>query len=105
MAYAIRTSKKKKGANKGYKYTYQVEWSGKITRSEYLRRLTEIDRREAGLFLCKLEQNDFNEDRFWDTPDYRETAIKDFRDRIKGIRTRYGLTQKECLPFMRVEAV
>lgn len=102
VAYAIRTTKKKKGANKGYKYTYESVWSGAITRREYLNRLEEIDRRECGLFLCRLERNDFTDDRYWDVPGYRDEAIKTYRERIKSIRLRYGLSQSEVSEFMRV---
>lgn len=102
VAYAIHTTKKKKGANKGYKYTYTSVWSDRMTRREYLNRLEEIDRKECGLFLCRLEQNEMNDDRYWDVPDYRDEAIKTYRARIKAIRVRYGLSKSEVSEFMRV---
>lgn len=102
VAYAIRTTKKKKGAGKGYKYTYESVWSGAITRREYLNRMEDIDRRECGLFLCKLEQSDFTDDRYWDVPDYRDEAIKSYRERIKSIRLKYGLSKSEVSDYMRV---
>lgn len=102
VAYAIHTTKKKKGANKGYKYTYESVWSGAMTRREYLNRLEEIDAKECGLFLCRLEQTEFQDDRWWDMPTYRDEAIKSYRGRIKAIRLRYGLSQSEVSEFMRV---
>lgn len=102
VAYAIHTKAKKKGAGKGYKYTHTTVWSDRITRREYLNRLEEIDRRECGLFLCKVERDDFNGDRYWDVPDYREQAIRSYRERIKTIRMQYGLSKSEVSEFMRV---
>lgn len=102
IAYAVHTTKKKKGANKGYKYTYTTVWSGAMTRREYLSRLAEIDRKECGLFLCKLEHSDFTSDRYWDVPDYRDEAIRNYRERIKSIRMQYGLSKSEVSGFMRV---
>ena len=102
VAYAIHTQKKKKGAGKGYKYTYETVWSGRITRKEYLNQLEEIDPKECGLFLCKVEHADFTEDRFWDMPGYRDEAIRNYRERIKAIRLNYGLSKSEVSKFMRV---
>lgn len=102
VAYAIRTTKKKKGANKGYKYTYESVWSGAITRREYLNRLEEIDRKECGLFLCRLEHTEFTDDGWWRGTDYEAEAIKAYRGRIKAIRLKYGLSQSEVSEFMRV---
>lgn len=102
VAYAIHTQKKKKGANKGYKYTYTKVWSGAMTRAEYLSKLADIDRRECGLFLCKVEWNDFKEDRWWDVPSYRDEAVKSYRERIKAIRMQYGLSKSDVARFMRV---
>lgn len=102
VAYAIHTTKKKKGANKGYKYTYTKVWSGAMTRKEYLIKFAEIDLRECGLFLCDIEHRDFTEDRYWDIPDYRDEAIRGYRERIKSIRLKYGLSKSEVACFMRV---
>lgn len=102
MAYAIHTTKKKKGAGKGYKYTYESVWSDRMTRREYLNRLEEIDCKECGLFLCRLEQTEMNDDRYWDVPTYRDEAIKVYRGRIKAIRLKYGLSKSEVSEFMRV---
>lgn len=102
VAYAIHTTKKKKGAGKGYKYTYESVWSDAMTRREYLTRLEEIDRKECGLFLCRLEHTEFTDDRYWNIPDYRDEAIKSYRERIKAIRMRYGLSKSEVSDYMRV---
>lgn len=102
VAYAIHTTKKKKGANKGYKYTYTKVWSDRMTRAEYLNRLAEIDRKECGLFLCKIEFADLTEDRWWDVPDYRASHLKSYRSKITAIREEYGLTSAEVACFMRV---
>lgn len=102
VAYAIHTTKKKKGANKGYKYTYERVWSGAMTRREYLERYERIDPKGCGLFLCRLEYTEFMDDRYWDVPNYRDEAIKSYRGKIKAIRLRYGLSQSEVSEFMRV---
>ena len=102
IAYTIHTKKKKKGADKGYKYTYTTVWSGAMTRAEYLKRLAEIDPRECGLFLCKVERCDFTEDRWWEGTSYEAEAIKGYRDRIKSIRQQYGLSKSDVSDYMRV---
>ena len=102
IAYAIHTTKKKKGANKGYKYSYERVGSGAMSRAEYLKRLAEIDRKECGLFLCGVERFNFTEDKWWDIPSYRDEAIKSYRERIKGIRMQYGLSKSDVTKFMRV---
>lgn len=101
-ANGIKAKKKKKGANKGYKYTYKSVWSGRITRREYLDRYEEIDRKECGLFLCRMESADFSDDRWWEGTAYEAEAIKGYRERIKGIRMQYGLSKSEVAGFMRV---
>lgn len=102
MAYAIHTKRKSKGAGKGYKNTYEKVWSDRMTRREYLNRLEEIDPRACGLFLCRVEHDDFTSDRYWDVPDYRDEAIRSYRDKIKSIRLQYGLSKSEVSGFMRV---
>ena len=102
IAYVTKARKKFKGAGKGVKYFYRTEWSGAMTRREYLTRLEEIDAKECGLFLCRLEQTEMHDDRWWDMPTYRDEAIKAYRGRIKAIRLRYGLSQSEVSEFMRV---
>lgn len=102
VAFATHTTKKAKGTNKGYKYTHTIVWSGAMTRKEYLDKYAEIDRHGCGIFLCKIEQDDFTTDRWWDVPSYRDEAIRDYRDRIKSIRLNYGLTKSEVSEFMRV---
>lgn len=103
VAYATRTTKKKKGANKGHKLYHTTVWSGAISRKAYIEKLNEIDPKECGLFLCRAEYYDFTGCRWWDAPDYRDEAIRDYRGRIKEIRLKYGLSKSEAAPFMRVE--
>lgn len=103
VAYATHTTKKKKGANKGYKLIHAVVWSGAISRKAYIEKLNEIDPKECGVFLCRAEYYDFTDCRWWDTPDYRDEAIREYRDRIKAIRLKYGLSKSEVASFMRVE--
>lgn len=102
VAYATHTERKSKGAGKGYKYTHTVVWSGAMTRAEYLRRLAEIDPRECGLFLCKVEYTDLMNDRWWDAPDYRATHLQTYRSKITQIRKSYGLKSSDVAEFMRV---
>lgn len=102
VAYATRQTKKKKGADKGYKFTYTTVWSDRMTRNEYLNELARIDRKECGLFLCKVEFNELTEDRWWDVPDYRATHLQSYRRKITEIRKTYGLTSAEVSEFMRV---
>lgn len=102
MAYAIHTTKKKKGAGKGYKVTYTAVWSDRMTRNEYLNELARIDRKECGLFLCKIEKNELLEDEWWNTPDYRATHLQGYRRIITEIKKAYGLTSAEVSEFMRV---
>lgn len=101
-AYATHASKKKKGVDKGYKYTYTTVWSGTMSQREYLDKLNEIDPRTCGLFLCEVEQSVFTSDRYWDVPSYRDEAIRHYRDRIKAIRLKHGLSKSDVTEFMRV---
>lgn len=98
VAYVIRVTRKKKGAGQGYKMTYSREWSGVMTRREYL---NELEPRERGLFLCRLEREDMREDRWWDTDGYRDEAMRMYRGRISRIKARCGLTRGEVREFMR----
>lgn len=102
VAYATHTTKKKKGAGKGYKFTYTTVWSDRMTRREYLNELAKIDPRECGLFLCKVEKNELLEDDWWNTPGYRATHLQAYRRKITEIRKAYGLTSAEVSEFMRV---
>lgn len=102
VAYAIHETKKKKGANKGYKSTYTMVWSDRMTRNEYLTELARIDPRGCGLFLCKVEKNELLEDDWWNTPGYRTAHLQSYRRRITEIRKTYGLTSAEVSEFMRV---
>lgn len=102
VAYAIRTTKKKKGAGKGYKCIHTKVWSGRMTRAEYLSEFARIDRKRCGLFLCEVEKNELTEDRWWDVPDYRAAHLQTYRRTITEIRKAYGLTSTEVSQFMRV---
>lgn len=103
MAYAIhRKTIKSKGAGKGQKYAYTKVWSGRMTRNEYLGELARIDRKECGLFLCKVEYAELCADRWWDTPGYRATHLTAYRRKITELRKEYGLTSAEVSEFMRV---
>lgn len=100
--FETRTMRKKKGAGKGYKITYAVVWREGVKPRDYLNEFAEIDRKGCGLFLCKIEMEDFTTDRYWDVPDYRDEAIRAYRDRIKAIRLSHGLSKSEVTEFMRV---
>lgn len=102
VAYATRKTKKKKGAGKGYQFTYTTVWSDRMTRRAYLNELAKIDRRECGLFLCKVEKNELLWDDWWNTPGYRATHLQAYRRKITEIRKTYGLTSAEVSEFMRV---
>lgn len=102
VAYATHTTKKKKGANKGYKVIYTTIWSDRMTRKEYLTELARIDRHGCGLFLCKVERNELLEDDWWDTPTYRKEHLQSYRRKITELRKTYGLTSAEVSEFMRV---
>lgn len=94
--------RKKKGAGKGYKEYVEVSFNESLTRRDYLRELAEVDKTACGLFLCKVEHEGFTTDRYWDVPDYRDEAIKDYRGRIRAIRMDYGLSKNAVAEFMRV---
>lgn len=100
--YMTKVRVKHMGKNKKDKMFYSVEWNPSKTRKDFLKEYEKTDRKGCGLFLCRVEWNDFTEDRWWDVSDYREAAIKDYRGRIKGIRAKYGLSKSEVADFMRV---
>lgn len=100
--FTLKESRKKKGAGKGYKVSYARVWADGATPRRYLSELAEADSRACGLLLCKSEQMDMQEDRWWDVPTYRDEAIRTYRDRIKAIRLNYGLSKSEVAVFMRV---
>lgn len=95
----VLASRKKKGAGKGYKETYRWQWHDY---KGYRNALREQFPREYGLMCCREERECFTADTWWDTPDYRDEAIRDYRDRVKAIRLEYGLTKSEVSEFMRV---
>lgn len=100
--YVDKIRLKKKGANKGYKKIVTREWNPDRTRREFLLEYEAVDRKGCGLFLCKVEFNDFTEDRYWDVPEYRDEAVRTYRERIRSIRNGYGLSKSEVAEFMRV---
>lgn len=102
MAYSIRAKKKNKGADKGCKYTYTKVWSDRMTRREYLNRMAEIDRRECGLFMCKMEWMQWRDDRWWDNDTYREENLRYYRSTITSIRKEYGLTSSDVKQYMKL---
>lgn len=100
--YVTKVRVKRMGKNKKDKLFYSVEWNPSETRRAFLDEYNKTDPKGCGLFLCKVEWNDFTEDRFWDVPDYRDEAIRAYRKRINGIRSKYGLSKSEVADFMRV---
>lgn len=95
----VLASRKKKGAGKGNKETYRWQWRDY---RGYRNALRELFPREYGLMCCREEQSDFACDTWWNVPDYRDEAIRDYRGRVKAIRLEYGLTKSEVSEFMRV---
>lgn len=100
--YAVKTRVKHMGKNKKDKLFHTVVWNDSMSRRDFLNEYAEADAKACGLFLCKVEFNDFTEDRYWDVPEYRAEAVKSYRGRIKTIRTKYGLSQSEVAAFMAV---
>lgn len=100
--YVTKTRVKHMGKNKNDKKFYSIEWNEAMTRRDFIMEYGEADPKGCGLFLCKVERNDFADDRWWDIPGYRDEAISTYRERIKAIRVRYGLTKSEVAQFMTV---
>lgn len=100
--YITRVSSHSKGKQGGQKVKVRVVFNEALTRRAYLNELEAIDRKECGLLLCRIEFSDMNDDRWWDVPDYRDEAIREYRERIRGIRMNYGLSKSEVAGFMRV---
>ena len=100
--FVSEVRRKKKGAGKGYKEYVELCFNENYTRRDYLRELAEVDKSACGLFLCKIEFSDLTEDRWWDTPDYRATHLKDYRRRITELRKEYGLRSADVAEFMKV---
>lgn len=96
--------------NKGYKPDGNKRYVAKVTttfnetktRREFVDEYARTDPRGCGLFLCKVEFNEANEDRYWDCPDYRDEFKKNYRAKIKAIRAEYGLSQTDVKPYMAI---
>lgn len=101
--YVPEVRTKKMGANKGTKvYVDGFKFDETKSRRDYLRELAEADRAACGVFLCRVEFNELTEDKWWDTPGYRNTHLKEYRSRITSIRKEYGLRSADVAEFMRV---
>lgn len=100
--FETRTTRKKKGAGKGCKVSHTTVWREGVKPCDYLAELSSIDRTACGLLLCKIEFADTTEDRWWDTPDYRATYLKEYRRKITDIRKEYGLRSADVAGFMKV---
>lgn len=98
----VNTTRKKKGAGKGYKVTYKVQFNPAYTPSEYLNEYEQTDSIGCGLFLCQVEFNDLTNDRWWDVPTYRDEHLTTYRRKITTIKKCYGLTNADVKKFMRV---
>lgn len=90
------------GKGKKDKLFHTVVWDESMKRNDFVNEYAEADPKGCGLFLCRVEWNDFTEDRWWDVPNYRAEAVKSYRNRIKAIRAKYGLSQSEVAEYMRV---
>ena len=101
--FEYKETRKKKGAGKGYKVSYTKVWREGVKPRDYLTELAAIDARACGLFLCRIEYADTTEDRWWDTPEYRTTHLKDYRRKITAIQKEYGLHSVDVAEFMRVD--
>lgn len=100
--FVTNTRVKHMGKGKKDKLFYTVEWNPERTRKDFVNEYGKADPKGCGLFLCRVEWNDFTEDRWWDVPNYRAEAVKSYRNRIKTIRAKYGLSQSEVAEYMRV---
>lgn len=96
----VLVSRKKRGAGKGYKEKYEWRWRD---RKSYLAELRRLFPKEYGLHLCKEEKECLVTETWWNTPNYREAHIKEYRNTIKAISKEYGLSRKDTAEFMRVE--
>lgn len=52
--------------------------------------------------LCREANELLNEDRWWDTPNYRNEHLADYRREITKIRKEYGLASDEVRRYMRI---
>lgn len=95
----VATHTKSKGRGKGHKTTYEWRWSD---RKAYCAAMAELFPKEYGLMLCREANELLNEDRWWDTPNYRNEHLADYRREITKIRKEYGLTSDEVRRYMRI---
>lgn len=100
--YVTKVRVKHMGKNKKDKLFYSVEWNPSLTRRAFVDEYAKADQKGCGLFLCHVEFNDFTEDKWWNVPTYRDEAVRAYRKRINGIRSKYGLSKSEVADFMRV---
>lgn len=100
--YIVKVHVKHMGKGRNNKLFHTVEWNPATSRRSFLTEYEKADRKGCGLFLCKIEWNDFTQDRYWDVPDYRDEAIRTYRKRIKDIRHRYGLSKSDVANYMAV---
>lgn len=90
---------KSKGANKGRKVTYRPELRDGADYFAFVRELAKINPVSAGRIYCNIERDDMLNDRWWDTPNYRAEAIKNYRGRINAIREQYGMSRAQVKEF------
>lgn len=95
----VEASRKKKGANKGYKITYQWEWRNYAA---YEKELEKYYPKEYALTQLRELKNFLLCDMWWNTPDYRAIHLREYRSEVTTIRKKYGLTSAEVSEFMRV---
>lgn len=100
--YLCKVSSHSKGAKGGKKVKVEVIFDESKRRRDFLNEFEEADAKACGLFLCKVEWHDMTEDRWWDVETCRADAVRAYRDRIKGLRLKYGLSKSEVEDFMRV---
>lgn len=96
----VEVSRKKKGAGKGYKVKYGWRWND---RKGYCDALRANDPTEYGLMMCRVEFDIMVNDKWWDTPDYRKIALKEYRGRIAAIRKEYELSYDSVKRFYEVD--
>lgn len=95
----VHKSWKHMGAGKETKEYFKWKWDNF---AGYLNELRDLSPRDYALTLLEIERKDFTDDRWWDVPDYRKEAIKNYRERVKSIRLKYGLSKSDVACFMRV---
>lgn len=95
----VAVSRKKKGNGKGYKVRYEWQWHD---RKSYCEALRANNPTEYGLLMCRIEFDVMTNDNWWNTPNYRKTALKEYRARIAAIRKEYGLDYELVKQFYAV---